>query len=260
MTAPSRPRSALRGVLLFVFGGLLGANGMYYAMTHDIGRQWGLHDGVATKPAPDTAREPAPPAGGSLISRTPTPDNPEAEASLSSGPVLATPAVRANGTGAAPDATSAITGITPTAGSGLLVPVQGISAPQLLDTFSDARSDGRVHDAIDIMAPAGTPVLAVADGTVEKLFQSKLGGTTLYQFNPQRTVAYYYAHLQGYAPGIAEKQTIRRGQLIGYVGSSGNASTEAPHLHFAIFKLGPEQQWWKGTAINPYPQLGGVAR
>ena len=117
-----------------------------------------------------------------------------------------------------------------------------------------------MHDAIDIMAPAGTPVLAVADGTVEKLFDSKLGGTTLYQFNPQRTLAYYYAHLQAYAPGIAEKQVLKRGQVIGYVGATGNANPEGPHLHFAIFELGPEQQWWKGTAINPYPQLRGDAR
>ncbi|WP_449448465.1 M23 family metallopeptidase [Thermomonas brevis] len=137
----------------------------------------------------------------------------------------------------------------------LLLPVQGITVEQLRDTFTDARSSGRVHDAIDIMAPAGTPVLAVADGSVEKLFESKRGGTTLYQFNPERTRAYYYAHLQGYAPGIAERQPLRRGQVIGYVGSTGNASADAPHLHFAIFELGPEQHWWEGTALNPYPVL-----
>ena len=137
----------------------------------------------------------------------------------------------------------------------LLLPVQGITVEQLRDTFTDARSSGRVHDAIDIMAPAGTPVLAVADGSVEKLFESKRGGTTLYQFNPERTRAYYYAHLQGYAPGIVERQPLRRGQVIGYVGSTGNASADAPHLHFAIFELGPEQHWWEGTALNPYPVL-----
>lgn len=137
----------------------------------------------------------------------------------------------------------------------LLLPVQGVTAAQLRDTFTDARSSGRVHDAIDIMAPAGTPVLAVADGSVEKLFESKRGGTTLYQFNPERTRAYYYAHLQAYAPGIAERQPLRRGQVIGYVGSTGNASADAPHLHFAVFELGPEQHWWEGTALNPYPLL-----
>lgn len=137
----------------------------------------------------------------------------------------------------------------------LLLPVQGVTAAQLRDTFTDARSSGRVHDAIDIMAPAGTPVLAVADGSVEKLFESKRGGTTLYQFNPERTRAYYYAHLQGYAQGIAEGQPLRRGQVIGYVGSTGNASADAPHLHFAVFELGPEQHWWEGAALNPYPLL-----
>lgn len=140
---------------------------------------------------------------------------------------------------------------------GLLMPVQGIAPEQLHDTFTEARGTGRVHDAIDILAPAGTPVLAVADGTVEKLFDSERGGTTLYQFNTGRTRAYYYAHLQGYAPGITEHQPLRRGQLIGYVGSTGNASAEAPHLHFAVFDLALEQRWWEGTAVNPYPLLRG---
>ena len=252
-------RSPLRGLLLILLGGLVGANAMYYAMTHELGRQLGLHDGVQPRPAIVTASEPALPASGSIVSATPTPEQPESDSSLSGGPVLAAPAVRATGVGTGSTAPMPATRSV-AAGTGLLLPVQGIAATQLLDTFSDARSGGRVHDAIDIMAPAGTPVLAVADGSVEKLFDSKLGGLTLYQFNPQRSVAYYYAHLQGYAPGIAEKQAVKRGQVIGYVGSTGNASPDAPHLHFAIFQLGPEQQWWKGTAVNPYPQLGGVNR
>lgn len=140
-------------------------------------------------------------------------------------------------------------------GEGLLIPVQGKTARDLMDTFTDARSQGRSHDAIDIMADAGTPVLAVADGHVEKLFDSERGGLTVYQFEPRGQYAYYYAHLQRYAPGLAEKQAIRRGQVIGYVGSTGNASPDAPHLHFAIFQLGPERRWWEGTAINPYPVL-----
>lgn len=139
--------------------------------------------------------------------------------------------------------------------NGLLLPVQGIQASQLRDTFTDARSEGRVHDAIDIMADAGTPVLAVADGTVEKLFDSKRGGLTIYQFEPSGRWCYYYAHLQRYADGLAEKQVIRRGEVIGYVGSTGNASADAPHLHFEVHVLGPEKQWWKGESINPYPVL-----
>lgn len=139
--------------------------------------------------------------------------------------------------------------------TGLLLPVQGIQASQLRDTFTDARSEGRVHDAIDIMADAGTPVLAVADGTVEKLFDSERGGLTIYQFEPSGRWCYYYAHVQRYADGLAEKQVIKRGEVIGYVGSTGNASADAPHLHFEVHVLGPEKQWWKGESINPFPLL-----
>ena len=141
----------------------------------------------------------------------------------------------------------------------LLIPVQGINANALTDTFNDARSQGRSHDAIDIMAPAGTPVLAVADGHVEKLFTSERGGLTIYQFEPTGRLAYYYAHLQAYAPNLAQKQSIKRGDILGYVGSTGNASPQAPHLHFAVFILGPEKRWWEGQAINPYPLLSGTA-
>ena len=153
----------------------------------------------------------------------------------------------------------------PTAGAtgevppGLLVPVQGVTPGQLQDTFTDARSEGRVHDAIDIMAATGTPVLAVADGTVEKLFTSERGGLTVYQFEPDGVYCYYYAHLDRYADGLAEKQKVKRGDVIGYVGSTGNASPDAPHLHFEIHRLGPEKQWWKGEALNPYPVLTGSA-
>jgi len=140
-------------------------------------------------------------------------------------------------------------------GSGLLLPVQGIQPSQLQDTFTDTRSEGRVHDAIDIMAAEGTPVLAVADGQVEKLFDSDKGGLTMYQFDPDGVHCYYYAHLQRYADGLAEKKQIKRGEVIGYVGSTGNANKDAPHLHFEIHLLGPEKQWWKGESINPYPLL-----
>jgi murein DD-endopeptidase MepM/ murein hydrolase activator NlpD len=142
----------------------------------------------------------------------------------------------------------------------LLVPVAGVLPAQLADTYTQSRGNGRSHDAIDIMAPRGTPVYAVEDGRVVKLFLSQPGGITLYQFDPSERLAYYYAHLDGYAPGIAEGRTVKRGELIGYVGSTGNASPDAPHLHFAIFVLGPEKRWWKGTAINPYPLLGGKPR
>jgi murein DD-endopeptidase MepM/ murein hydrolase activator NlpD len=142
----------------------------------------------------------------------------------------------------------------PQAGS-LLIPVAGVEASQLSDTFSDSRGGARAHDAIDIMAPRGTAVAAVDDGRLVKLFNSVPGGLTVYQFDTGERFAYYYAHLDSYAPGIVEGKLLKRGELIGHVGYSGNASPAAPHLHFAIFVLGPEKRWWEGTAINPYPFL-----
>ncbi|MBP8080650.1 MAG: M23 family metallopeptidase [Arenimonas sp.] len=141
--------------------------------------------------------------------------------------------------------------------AGLLIPIPGVSASQLIDTYTQSRSGGHSHDAIDIMAPRGTPVIAVADGTVAKLFTSKPGGLTVYQFDSQEKVAYYYAHLDSYAPGLIAGRQLKRGELVGYVGSTGNASPDAPHLHFAVFLLGPKKYWWRGTAINPFPLLGG---
>jgi peptidoglycan LD-endopeptidase LytH len=137
---------------------------------------------------------------------------------------------------------------------GLEFPVEGVERKELRDTFSDTRGQGRSHEALDIMAPRGTPVRAVEDGTIAKLFDSRGGGgLTIYQFDPSETFCYYYAHLDAYALGIREGQTVRRGQVIGYVGSTGNASPDAPHLHFTIFQLTPERKWWKGEPLNPYP-------
>ncbi|MCD9006814.1 peptidoglycan DD-metalloendopeptidase family protein [Luteimonas sp. XNQY3] len=138
---------------------------------------------------------------------------------------------------------------------GLLLPVQGIAIADIHDTFGDARGGERQHEALDIMAPAGTPVLAVADGTIEKLFTSDLGGLTIYQFEPGGQFSYYYAHLQAYAPGLVEGATVQRGDVLGTVGSTGNADPAAPHLHFAVFRLTPERQWWTGEPVNPYPLL-----
>lgn len=136
----------------------------------------------------------------------------------------------------------------------LLFPIPGYRAADLRDSFTDARGDVD-HEAIDLPAPRGTPVLAVSDGVIEKLFLSKPGGHTIYQFDPTGTYAFYYAHLDRYAPGLAEGQEVKRGQVIAYVGSSGNADPANPHLHFTIYRLGPEREWWRGEAINPYPAL-----
>ena len=138
----------------------------------------------------------------------------------------------------------------------LSMPVQGMAPQDLRDTYADQRAGGvRVHEALDILAPRGTPVLAVDSGRIAKLFLSKPGGITLYQFDATGRFAYYYAHLDGYAPGMAEGQAVQRGQLLGYVGSTGNANPEAPHLHFGIFRLGADQRWWEGVPINPFPLL-----
>jgi murein DD-endopeptidase MepM/ murein hydrolase activator NlpD len=134
----------------------------------------------------------------------------------------------------------------------LAFPVPGFDVSRLRDDFADQRGD-RVHEAIDVPAPRGTPVVAVDDGTVRKLFVSRAGGNTVYLFDPTETYAYYYAHLDAYAPGLAEGQAIRKGQPVGTVGTSGNSPPDRPHLHFTIFKLGSEKRWWEGTPVNPFP-------
>ena len=141
--------------------------------------------------------------------------------------------------------------------SGLAVPVVGIRADQLSDTYDDARGQGRRHDAIDIMAPEGAPVIAAADGTIEKLFNSVRGGITIYERSSDRKWTYYYAHLSAYAPGLAEGQQVKRGQVIARVGHTGDASAAGPHLHFAVNQMGQSDRWWNGTPINPYPLLAG---
>jgi peptidoglycan LD-endopeptidase LytH len=136
----------------------------------------------------------------------------------------------------------------------LVLPVEGVPASALVDNYNQARGAAR-HEAIDIMAPRGTRVFAVDEGRLVKLFNSKPGGLTVYQFDPEAKLAYYYAHLDRYAPGVTEGMMLRRGDLIGFVGVTGNSAPDAPHLHFAVFRLGPERQWWKGEPVNPYPAL-----
>lgn len=139
----------------------------------------------------------------------------------------------------------------------LLIPVVGVRAQQLTDTFTQSRAGGtRPHDAIDIMAAAGTPVVSAAPGRVEKLFLSHDGGNTIYIRSPDGRTLFYYAHLAGYADGLAEGETVRRGALLGTVGATGNADPAAPHLHFAMWHTAPERKWWEpAPALNPYPLL-----
>jgi peptidoglycan LD-endopeptidase LytH len=142
----------------------------------------------------------------------------------------------------------------------LLIPVQGVRKEDLRDTFNDARSEGRSHDAIDIMAPAGTPVLAVADGEIAQFHDSERGGITIYQYSQDKKLIYYYAHLQSRAPNLKPKDFVRQGTVIGYVGDTGNSGAGNFHLHFAVWAINDPQRVWEGTNINPYPLLTRGAR
>jgi peptidoglycan LD-endopeptidase LytH len=137
----------------------------------------------------------------------------------------------------------------------LLIPVEGIKADQLVRSFTERRGSSRSHEAIDILAPMHTPVRAVEGGTVARLFYSKAGGITVYQFDPTERYCYYYAHLDRYADDLREGQKLKKGQVIGYVGISGNAPRNTPHLHFAVFRLTEAKRWWEGSPIDPYDIL-----
>lgn len=139
----------------------------------------------------------------------------------------------------------------------LIIPVEGYDAEEITPQF-DLERGTRRHEAIDLMAKEGTPVLAAEDGVIARLFDSSRGGITIYQFDPTETYVYYYAHLQRRAEGLTEGDSVRQGQVIGYVGSTGNADSEGPHLHFAIGRLGPEKNWWQSEPVDPYPALAAA--
>jgi peptidoglycan LD-endopeptidase LytH len=163
-----------------------------------------------------------------------------------SAPAPATPAAQ----------TPAVPVAAPSPSGPLSIPVQGVPASELHDGWAEPRGEGtRVHHAIDIPAPTGTPVIAAADGRIEKLFESRLGGTTIYERSADGGTVYYYAHLDRYAPTLVEGQAVARGQVIAAVGSTGDADPGAPHLHFEIHRMAPGQTWWQGEEVNPYPLL-----
>lgn len=137
----------------------------------------------------------------------------------------------------------------------LTMPIAGIKPGDLQDTFNTGRARGKRHEATDILAPRGTPVLAMDDGIIRKLFLSKPGGLTIYEFDLEGIYCYYYAHLDSYARGLKEGMQVRHGDVIGYVGSTGDAQSTAPHLHLGITRLGPDKHWWEGAPIDPYPIL-----
>lgn len=135
----------------------------------------------------------------------------------------------------------------------LELPVVGIVGDDLRDDYDDSRSGGRIHEALDILAPRGSPVVAVEDGTIASLDPSQGGGgIVVYQYDPAGEFVYYYAHLEGYTDGLEEGQPVERGDVLGYVGTSGNAPPDVPHLHFAIYKTAVDHRWWKGIPVNPF--------
>jgi len=210
----------------------------------------------------EAAQEPAPPATGAMGAQ---PAASGVEAPTAPG-VAAPTELSPAGAASAPAKVSALPtvrdagdaeGARLLAQHALRMPVVGLQPAALTDNFAQGRGQ-RKHEAIDILAPAGTPVVAVDDGRVAKLFTSKPGGLTLYQFDREARLAYYYAHLQGYAPGVREGMDVKRGDVIGYVGSTGNGDPGTPHLHFAVFRLGQPPKWWEGEAVNPYPALRGA--
>lgn len=134
----------------------------------------------------------------------------------------------------------------------LRMPLDHMDVEALKGGFQEKRGS-RPHEAADLLAPRNTPIHAVEAGTIAKLFVSKAGGLTIYQFDPAGSLCYYYAHLERYADGLHEGQRVSAGDVIGYVGTSGNAPPKTPHLHFAIFELNGDRQWWNGQAVDPYP-------
>jgi murein DD-endopeptidase MepM/ murein hydrolase activator NlpD len=228
----------------FILGAILGAAILFFALVRSADERTATMTPkvLEVQPAASTASTATPPAPA-----IPAPP-PPIDASLASAePGQETGYLEQQAGGIAPS--------TASGAAKLMVPVEGIKAEQLSDTFGQPRGKEREHEAMDIMAPKGTKVFAVADGKIVKLFNSKPGGLTIYQFDPTETYSYYYAHLDKYADGLKEGQQVRQGDLIGYVGATGNADPNNPHLHFAVFELTPQKEWWKGKAINPLPLL-----
>ncbi|MEO8620620.1 MAG: M23 family metallopeptidase [bacterium] len=136
---------------------------------------------------------------------------------------------------------------------GIFIPVAGITRSQLQDTFDEGRDGARVHRALDILAPRGTPVLSADSGRILRISVSTLGGNSIYATDPQGRVVYYYAHLDGYQPGLAQGAMVARGDTLGFVGTTGNAPKDTPHLHFQVMRMPPDGKYWDGDPINPYP-------
>lgn len=235
----------MRWLIMLFLGMALGA-GALFTYLREVGDDAAASPvAVAPLPPPAEAPPPPPPLPPTAADAQPAPDHSVPTVPLDPNAVAPNPD---------PHLPTGQTGSAAPSGK-LLIPVEGVQARHLNDTFNQPRGQERRHEALDIMAPLGTKVVAVADGKIAKLFNSKPGGLTVYQFDPSETFSYYYAHLDRYADNLKEGQQIKRGELIGYVGVSGNSDPNAPHLHFAIFELPSTREWWKGKPVNPYPLM-----
>jgi murein DD-endopeptidase MepM/ murein hydrolase activator NlpD len=235
----------MKWLLTFLAGLLLGAGGLFVYLRQVP------HDGPASTVVVAAAPAMLPPAAAPNPINATVPAAPVVPADLNELdlPLRPAPQELPGLADAAPAAPALPAGK-------LLIPVEGIKLSQLSDNYDQPRGKERHHEALDIMAPKGTKVIAVADGKVAKLFNSKPGGLTVYQFDPSEKYSYYYAHLDRYADGVKEGTVLKRGDLVGYVGVTGNANKDGPHLHFAVFELTPKKEWWKGTPVNPFPMMG----
>jgi peptidoglycan LD-endopeptidase LytH len=187
-------------------------------------------------------------AGGSTAAEAAAADVPTASVEIRAPHAAAT-----SGETVATDTATVVDPIADLRARNLRLPIDGANVEAMAGDFAEKRdAGGHIHEAVDILAPRRTPIRAVDNGVIAKLFASKAGGTTIYQFDPSERFCYYYAHLERYADGLAERQQVAEGQVIGYVGTSGNAPASTPHLHFAIFELNADRRWWEGTPIDPY--------
>ena len=136
----------------------------------------------------------------------------------------------------------------------LMVPVDGVRPADVPDSYRAARGT-RAHNAVDILAPRGTAVLSADDGRVYRLRSNRAGGLTVYAVDTEERFVYYYAHLDRYREGLAEGAALAKGDVLGYVGSTGNARPTEPHLHFQVMRMGPGGEWWSGQPLDPRPYL-----
>jgi murein DD-endopeptidase MepM/ murein hydrolase activator NlpD len=234
--------------VLLIAAALFGAVGalVWYLSYH----YWSQPVTPLRPPSQDVERLPTP-AASPATNASPTPTStPTPTATPEASPA---PGASPQAQGHLSDPSSALASMR------LLIPVEGVAPGQLQDTFKDSRSEGRVHDAIDIIAPRGTPVLAATDGRVVKLFNSAKGGITFYQLAAaDEHYVLYYAHLERYADGLTEGHVARRGETVGYVGDTGNATPGNTHLHFQIYRVEDPKRFWTGENLNPYPLLRGA--